>query len=189
MKCRMQISIKGIVQGVGFRPFIYNLAKKFDLSGYVLNNTSGVLIEVEGEKASIEKFIKNIKSQPPPQAAIFEMHRYSIKALGHKGFVIRESDNQEERFVPVSPEIATCNECLNELFEPTDRRYRYPFINCTNCGPRFTIVKDIPYDRKFTTMAKFTMCEECQKEYDDPGDRRFHAQPNACSVCGPDSLY
>ena len=185
MKCRMQISIKGIVQGVGFRPFIYNLAKKFDLSGYVLNNTSGVLIEVEGEKASIEKFIKNIKSQPPPQAAIFEMHSHSIKALGHKGFVIRESDNQEERSVPVSPEIATCNECLNELFEPTDRRYRYPFINCTNCGPRFTIVKDIPYDRKFTTMAKFTMCDECQKEYDDPGDRRFHAQPNACSVCGP----
>ena len=185
MKCRTQISIKGIVQGVGFRPFIYNLARKYELKGYVLNNTSGVNIEVEGESSVIDEFIQKVKTEPPPQAVIFEMHSQNIEPLGYEDFTIRKSDDQEEKFVPISPEIATCKDCLKELFDPSDHRYRYPFINCTNCGPRFTIVKDIPYDRKFTTMAPFIMCEKCQREYDDPGDRRFHAQPNACPECGP----
>jgi len=185
MKCRTQISIKGIVQGVGFRPFIYNLAKKYELKGYVLNNTSGVNIEVEGETSVIEEFIHKVKTEPPPQAVIFEINSQNIEPLGYEDFTIRKSDDRQEKFVPISPEIATCKDCLKELFDPSDHRYRYPFINCTNCGPRFTIVKDIPYDRKFTTMAPFIMCEKCQREYDDPGDRRFHAQPNACPKCGP----
>jgi len=185
MKSRTQIWITGIVQGVGFRPFIYNLAKKYELKGYVLNNTSGVNIEVEGESSIIDEFIQRVKSEPPPQAVIFEMHSQNTEPLGYEDFTIRKSDDQEEKFVPISPEIATCKDCLKELFDPSDHRYRYPFINCTNCGPRFTIIKDIPYDRKFTTMAPFIMCEKCQREYDDPGDRRFHAQPNACPKCGP----
>ena len=185
MKCRTQINIKGIVQGVGFRPFIYNLARKYELKGYVLNNTSGVNIEVEGESSAIDEFIQKVKSEPPPQAVIFEMHSQNIEPLGYEDFTIRKSADREEKFVPISPEIATCSDCLKELFDPSDHRYRYPFINCTNCGPRFTIVKDIPYDRKFTTMAPFIMCEKCQREYDDPSDRRFHAQPNACPECGP----
>jgi len=185
MKCRAQINIKGIVQGVGFRPFIYNLAKKYNLSGYVLNNTSGVSIEVEGERSVIKEFIDKVRSQPPPQAEIFEIRSQHVEPIGYNDFTIRESENHTERFVPISPELATCDECLKELFDQSDRRYRYPFINCTNCGPRFTIVKDIPYDRKFTTMSPFVMCEKCQREYDDPADRRFHAQPNACPKCGP----
>ncbi len=181
----LQINIKGIVQGVGFRPFIYNLAKKHNLLGYVLNNTSGVSIEVEGKRSSIDKFLKEIKCYAPPQAVIFEIRNNYIEPFGYKDFTIRDSEDHEGKFVPISPEIATCNDCLKELFEPSDRRYRYSFINCTNCGPRFTIVKDIPYDRKFTTMAPFIMCEKCQGEYDNPEDRRFHAQPNACPDCGP----
>jgi hydrogenase maturation protein HypF len=185
MKCRMQINIKGIVQGVGFRPFIYNLARKYNLLGYVLNNTTGVFIEVEGDRSAIKEFMNSVRTQPPPQAEIFEMQSQHVEPLGYQDFTIRESEEQEEKFVPISPELATCEDCLNELFDPFDRRYRYPFINCTNCGPRFTIVKDIPYDRKFTTMSVFPMCERCHSEYEDPADRRFHAQPNACPVCGP----
>ena len=185
MKSRTQIWITGIVQGVGFRPFIYNLAKKYKLKGYVLNDTSGVNIEVEGETSTIDEFIHKVKTEPPSQAVIFEIKSQNMEPFGYEEFTIRKSDDREEKFVPISPEIATCKDCLKELFDPSDQRYRYSFINCTNCGPRFTIVKDIPYDRKFTTMAPFIMCEMCQKEYDDPGDRRFHAQPNACPKCGP----
>jgi hydrogenase maturation protein HypF len=180
-----KIDVKGIVQGVGFRPFIYHLAKKYGLSGHVCNNTSGVSIEIEGQKSKIDEFIEKIKTAPPPQAVIFEIASYDIEPVGYDDFVIRPSDDHKEKFVPISPEIATCNHCLSELFDPSDRRYRYPFINCTNCGPRFTIVKDIPYDRESTTMAPFKMCRMCQKEYDDPDNRRFHAQPNACPECGP----
>ncbi|MFH2059870.1 MAG: carbamoyltransferase HypF [Pseudomonadota bacterium] len=185
MNCCMQIKIKGIVQGVGFRPFIFNLAKTHNLLGYVLNNTSGVSIEVEGKKASIETFIEQISAKHPVQAVIFSLKSEEIPFAGYSDFCIRQSDDQEEKFVPISPEIATCKDCLKEIADPEDRRYRYPFTNCTNCGPRFTIVKDIPYDRKFTTMAPFIMCERCQAEYDNPEDRRFHAQPNACPECGP----
>ncbi|RJQ53778.1 MAG: carbamoyltransferase HypF [Nitrospiraceae bacterium] len=185
MKHRMQITIKGIVQGVGFRPFIYNLARRLNLSGYVLNNTTGVSIEVEGEGPDIKEFLDSVKTQPPPQADIFEIKSDHADPIGYENFEIRESEDVEEKFVPISPELATCKECVSELFDPKDRRHRYPFINCTNCGPRFTIVKDIPYDRKFTTMSVFPMCEKCNAEYHDPADRRFHAQPNACPVCGP----
>ncbi|MBI5407873.1 MAG: carbamoyltransferase HypF [Nitrospirae bacterium] len=185
MKHRMQIIIKGIVQGVGFRPFIYNLARSFNLSGYVLNNTMGVSIEVEGEGSDISEFLESVKTQPPPQAEIFEIRSEHVDPIGDEAFEIRESEDVEEKFVPISPELATCKECVSELFDPQDRRHRYPFINCTNCGPRFTIVKDIPYDRKFTTMSVFPMCEKCNAEYHDPVNRRFHAQPNACPVCGP----
>ena len=185
MNVSLKVDVKGIVQGVGFRPFVYHLAKKCGLLGHVCNNTSGVSIEIEGQKSKIDEFIKKIKTAPPPQAIIFEIASYNIEPVGYDDFVIRPSDDHKEKFVPISPEIATCDHCLSELFDPIDLRYRYPFINCTNCGPRFTIVKDIPYDRKFTTMAAFKMCRLCQKEYDDPDNRRFHAQPNACPVCGP----
>ena len=181
----MQINIEGIVQGVGFRPFIYKLARGLNLSGYVLNNTTGVSIEVEGESSDLQEFIDTVKTQPPPQAEIFEIRSKHTNPVGYEDFEIRESEGLEEKFVPVSPELATCKECLSELFDLKDRRYRYPFINCTDCGPRFTIVKDIPYDRKFTTMSAFQMCEKCHSEYHDPVNRRFHAQPNACPVCGP----
>jgi hydrogenase maturation protein HypF len=176
----MKIDIRGIVQGVGFRPFVYNLARQYHLLGYVRNDASGVSIEVEGERARIEKFIAQIKTESPPLAVIFEIKSYDIEPCGYDDFIIRDSDDHKEKFVPISPEISTCSDCLAELFDPDDPRYRYPFINCTNCGPRFTIVKDIPYDRKYTTMERFTMCGMCQGEYNDPRDRRFHAQPNAC---------
>ena len=185
MKCGMKISIKGIVQGVGFRPFIYNLARSLNLSGYVLNNTTGVTIEAEGNRSDIQVFIDSIKKQHPPQAVIFEIQTKDTDLAGYEDFKIRESAGQEEKFVPISPELATCKECLSELFDSQGRRFRFPFINCTNCGPRFTIIKEIPYDRKFTTMSIFPMCNKCGSEYHDPSNRRFHAQPNACPVCGP----
>ena len=186
MKHGMKISVKGIVQGVGFRPFIYHLARSLNLSGYVRNDTTGVSIEAEGEQSDIQMFIESIKKNHPPRAEIFEIDsKKNTHLTGYRDFEIRESAGQEEKFIPISPELATCSECLAELFNPQDRRFRYPFINCTNCGPRFTIVKDIPYDRKLTTMSVFPMCGECDSEYHDPGNRRFHAQPNACPVCGP----
>ena len=185
MNCSMKIDIRGIVQGVGFRPFVYNLARQYGLFGFVRNDASGVSIEVEGEKSRIEKFVARIKTESPPLAALFKIKSYDIEPVGYDDFIIRDSDEHEEKFVPISPDISTCRDCLAELFDPTDRRYRYPFINCTNCGPRFTIVKDIPYDRKYTTMAPFKMCGMCQREYNNPRDRRFHAQPNACPKCGP----
>jgi hydrogenase maturation protein HypF len=185
MNRSIKIDIRGIVQGVGFRPFVYNLARQYRLFGYVRNDASGVSIEVEGEKSRIEKFITKIKTESPPLAAIFEIKSYDIEPVGYDNFIIRDSDDHKEKFVPISPDISTCSDCLAELFNPNDPRYRYPFINCTNCGPRFTIVKDIPYDRKYTTMAPFTMCRMCRGEYNDPRDRRFHAQPNACPECGP----
>jgi len=185
MNCCVKIDINGVVQGVGFRPFAYHLARRYGLLGYVSNETSGVSIQVEGEKSRIEEFIEKLKTEPPPRAVIFEIKHREIGPVGYTDFVIRKSNDQPKKFVPISPEIATCKDCLAELFDPDDPRYRYPFINCTNCGPRFTIVTDIPYDRKFTTMAPFVMCEMCQDEYDDPNHRRFHAQPNACPTCGP----
>jgi hydrogenase maturation protein HypF len=185
MNCRVQLAIRGIVQGVGFRPFIYNLAKSHNLSGWVLNDTTGVSIEVEGSRTDIEEFVNTVKTSPPAQAEIFEIKSEQTEPAGYKDFEIRKSEDVDEKFVPISPELATCEDCLSELFDPDDRRYRYPFINCTNCGPRFTIVKDIPYDRPFTTMSVFPMCDKCSAEYEYPADRRFHAQPNACPSCGP----
>jgi hydrogenase maturation protein HypF len=183
-KKRYRIKIKGRVQGVGFRPTVFRYAKKFNLSGFVCNTSEGILIEVEG-KGEIKNFINFIKENPPPKSKIEKIIIEEIGIKNETEFRIIESKKGEEKEVEISPDIATCNDCLNELFDKNDRRYLFPFINCTNCGPRFTIIKKIPYDRKNTTMDEFTMCEECRKEYEDPNTRRFHAQPNCCFICGP----
>jgi hydrogenase maturation protein HypF len=182
---RSEIKITGIVQGIGFRPFIFNLAKKHQVLGWVLNNEKGVFIDAESEDGNLERFIQDIPKLAPPLARIESFEVRHLEPLGYTAFEIKKSEETQEKFVLISPDVATCDQCLSELFSPQNFRHRYPFINCTLCGPRFTIIKDIPYDRHKTTMAPFTMCPICQKEYEDPSDRRFHAQPNACSVCGP----
>ncbi|MCJ7458690.1 MAG: carbamoyltransferase HypF [candidate division Zixibacteria bacterium] len=181
----VRIEIRGIVQGVGFRPFIYNLARKFGLKGYVLNDTDGVEIEAEGGKIDLDRFLSGIRRAAPSQSKIVEMKTLKIASQGFRDFTIRESKKKETRTVLVSPDLATCPDCLNELFNPEDRRFNYPFLNCTNCGPRLTIIQDTPYDREKTTMSAFKMCADCNQEYHNPQNRRFHAQPNACPVCGP----
>src|SRR3989339_1289801 len=182
---RMQISANGVVQGVGFRPYIYNLAAKLSLSGFVQNDSSGVFIDVEGCDSSVDEFLTCLAKSPPPHAIIEDIHYTTLPPKGYKDFIIEESAIKETNTTMICADISTCPDCLKELFDTMDRRYRYPFINCTNCGPRFTIVKDIPYDRKNTTMSDFRMCHDCSSEYHDPQNRRFHAQPNACPVCGP----
>jgi len=191
MKIRKNIIIKGIVQGVGFRPFIHKLVQNYNLSGWVLNSNQGVEIEVEGKTGEINSFVSDIKKKLPPLARIEKIEVNQLPLIGYKVFSIKKSIIKEENsFVLVSPDISICEDCLQELFDPHNRRFRYPFINCTNCGPRFTIIKDIPYDRKKTTMNNFKMCSLCQGEYDNIEDRRYHAQPNACADCGPQvSLY
>lgn len=179
-----KIRVYGIVQGVGFRPFVYRLAKRYALKGWVLNTSSSVEIEIEGEEESIERFIIDLQTKLPPIARIEKIEIEDSLPNNYHDFSIKES-KEDLGYQLISPDIAVCKDCLKELFDPKDRRYRYPFINCTNCGPRFTIIKDIPYDRKNTTMAKFKMCDDCEREYNDLLDRRFHAQPNACPVCGP----
>lgn len=181
----LYIELTGIVQGVGFRPFVYNLAIAHNLRGWVRNTSAGVQIEVEGSPAALDAFVRGLSAQAPPLARIETMKVTEKSPNGHESFVIEESLAQEGAYQLVSPDIATCPDCLRELFDPQDRRWRYPFINCTNCGPRFTIIEDIPYDRPKTTMRRFRMCAQCQAEYEDPSNRRFHAQPNACPNCGP----
>jgi hydrogenase maturation protein HypF len=182
---RRQIRVHGIVQGVGFRPFVYNLARKLGLSGYVLNSSAGVLIEVEGDSARVEFFLRELEQNPPPLAQIEDISAAPLDAVGDAAFSIRESVDQPGQVAPISPDVATCPDCLRDLQTPGNRRFGYPFTNCTNCGPRYTITRTIPYDRPLTTMACFPMCEQCLQEYQDPSDRRFHAQPNACPDCGP----
>jgi hydrogenase maturation protein HypF len=182
---RRQIRIRGVVQGVGFRPFVHDLARRLQLAGYVLNSSAGIVAEVEGSEAALDNFVQRVHAEAPPLARIEEMLVSEIDPLGEVEFVIRESQAQEGEFVLVSPDVATCPECYRDLTGPANRRYGYAFTNCTNCGPRYTIIKDIPYDRLNTTMAGFHMCAACQAEYDDPANRRFHAQPNACPQCGP----
>lgn len=181
----VHIHINGIVQGVGFRPFVYNLAEQYGVRGWVSNNASGVDMEIEGSQAVINDFIAAIKNQAPPLAVIDAIMVACREPCGYVGFSIRPSVDGNCKTALVSPDVATCPNCVGELLHSTDRRYRYPFINCTDCGPRFTIIQDIPYDRQATTMRRFTMCPACQAEYDNPANRRFHAQPNACPVCGP----
>ncbi|MFQ6040161.1 MAG: carbamoyltransferase HypF [Candidatus Poribacteria bacterium] len=185
MKARAKVFIKGIVQGVGFRPFIYNLAKAYSLNGWVLNSTEGVSIEIEGEGETVANFIAEIPKKAPPLAMIDSIDLEHLPPIGYDTFFIKHSGGDRGKYLKISPDVCTCADCLAELFDVQDRRYRYPFINCTNCGPRFTIIEDIPYDREKTTMRKFKMCPLCQAEYDDPSNRRFHAQPNACADCGP----
>ena len=181
----IHIHINGIVQGVGFRPFIFNLAEHFSLKGWVCNSASGVDIEVSGSRTVLDAFVSEISPSAPPLAQIDSIDVREIEYQDFEGFTILKSQDHSSDFIPVSPDVAICSQCREELFDPSDRRYRYPFINCTNCGPRFSIIKEIPYDRPKTTMAGFAMCADCRKEYDNPRDRRFHAQPVACPVCGP----
>ena len=180
-----KIGVSGVVQGVGFRPFVYRLAQDHNLKGWVRNTSGSVEIEVEGDGESLENFLIDLKAKAPPMARIERVEATFYPPDGYTEFQILKSLSQEREDQLVSPDIATCEDCKREIFCPTDRRFRYPFTNCTNCGPRFTIIEDIPYDRPRTTMHKFEMCPECQREYDDPLDRRFHAQPNACPKCGP----
>ncbi len=182
---RVLVKVRGIVQGVGFRPFIFQLAKRFGLSGWVRNQPDGVEIEVAGPTESVRDFIGSISSESPPLARIVTIETFDLPYRHLEGFEISSSQALASRSTLISPDVCTCADCLRELFDPRDRRSRYPFINCTNCGPRYTIIKDIPYDRDKTTMAHFKMCPECRREYNDPLDRRFHAQPNACWECGP----
>ncbi len=185
MQARKRISVAGIVQGVGFRPHVYRLAYRYGLNGYVRNTASGVVIEIQGSAATLRKFLESLEFEAPPLARITSLSIEEATCSDEVGFVILNSDAGADVDTLIAPDIATCADCLRELFDPTDRRYRYPFINCTNCGPRFTILRHIPYDRPNTSMAAFPMCRDCQAEYDDPLSRRFHAQPNACWKCGP----
>jgi len=181
----LALHITGVVQGVGFRPFVYNLALSMGLSGWVLNSSEGVFCVVEGAADVVDAFPLALRTQAPPMAVVDSIMAEEVAAEGFAGFEIRESESVEGGMTLVSPDIATCPECASELADPGDRRFGYPFINCTNCGPRFTIIEDVPYDRPATTMREFPMCPECAAEYGDPADRRFHAQPDACFVCGP----
>jgi len=179
------ISVRGIVQGVGFRPFVYGLAVEHNLKGWVYNTSEDVKIEVEGEAEAVKQFERELETEAPPLAHIEDITTEYHPTRGYENFEIRQSQAQEGKYQLISPDVATCQACLAELLNPEDRRYRYPFTNCTNCGPRFTIIEDMPYDRPKTTMRSFQMCPQCQAEYDNPLDRRFHAQPNACPKCGP----
>jgi hydrogenase maturation protein HypF len=182
---RWRVEVTGIVQGVGFRPFVYHLARSRGLVGLVRNHSGGVVIEVEGPGDALEDFLRQLRLHPPPLARIDTVRQEVCPARGEASFEIEASQAQAGGPVLIGPDIATCDDCLRELFDPADRRYLYPFLNCTNCGPRLTIIRSAPYDRERTTMVGFPMCPACRAEYDDPGDRRFHAQPTACPACGP----
>jgi hydrogenase maturation protein HypF len=181
---RVRLAIRGAVQGVGFRPFIFRLADEMGLKGWVINNAQGVFIEAEGESESLQGFLLRIDSEKPAISFIQSLeHRY-LDPVGFEKFEIRESADGEKSAL-IMPDIVACPECLREVFDSANRRFRYPFTNCTNCGPRFSIIEALPYDRPRTSMRIFEMCEQCAEEYHNPRDRRFHAQPNACPVCGP----
>lgn len=181
----LRIHVTGVVQGVGFRPFVYSLARRLELTGWVRNTSAGVDIEVDGPEPALEAFARAIVDEAPPLARIDDLKITSREPNGFNEFAIIHSEAIEGAFQPISADVCVCADCLREMYDPADRRHRYPFINCTNCGPRFTIIENIPYDRPFTTMAPFEMCAECATEYREPLDRRFHAQPVACPACGP----
>jgi hydrogenase maturation protein HypF len=184
-RVRARVRVEGIVQGVGFRPFVHHLAGSLGLAGTVGNDARGVIAEVEGTPDRVEAFVARLPQEAPAMAVIERVDTTPVPVRGDRGFAIVASDASGSRAVPVSPDIATCAACLADLWDPRDRRHRYPFTNCTDCGPRYTIVRDVPYDRPLTTMAGFAMCDDCAREYHDPGDRRFHAQPVCCPACGP----
>ena len=181
----LRLHVSGVVQGVGFRPFVYGLARRYDLTGWVRNSSSGVDIEIDGPAEALAAFSHALTAELPPLARIDRLETAARLPDGFTRFEIVASQAQPDAFQPISPDMAVCPDCLRELFDPADRRYRYPFINCTNCGPRYTIIRDIPYDRPLTTMAGFPLCPDCAADYGDPLDRRFHAQPVACPACGP----
>ncbi len=182
---RLRVAVFGAVQGVGFRPFVYRLATDLSLTGWVINSAQGVRIEVEGERAVLHRFMQRLRNELPPRAVVQSLEHSFLDSVGYTGFEIRQSDDVGEKSALILPDIAVCPDCLREMRDPTDRRYRYPFTNCTNCGPRFTIIEQLPYDRPNTSMRRFAMCDDCRREYEDPSNRRFHAQPIACPVCGP----
>ena len=182
---RVRLAVRGAVQGVGFRPFVYRIARERQLSGWCRNSPQGVLIEAEGPRAALEQFQAALEREHPPMASIHGLEVSWLDAVGHGSFAIVESDTGGAISALVMPDIALCESCRGELLDPANRRYRYPFINCTNCGPRFSIIDGLPYDRAQTSMRGFAMCPECRREYEDPGHRRFHAEPNACPSCGP----
>ena len=184
-RVRTRVRVEGIVQGVGFRPYVFGLATRLALAGFVGNDAQGVFLEIEGPEEAVAEFLRVLETEPPPLAVIERVSADAVPAMGEERFTIVESRTGGEAQALVSPDTATCGDCLAELFDPADRRYRYPFTNCTNCGPRFTIVRGVPYDRPLTTMAPFEMCAACAAEYHDPADRRFHAQPVCCPDCGP----
>lgn len=182
---RLRVAVRGAVQGVGFRPFVYRLAAELNLAGWVLNSSQGVFIEAEGHKPALDQFLLRLQAEKPPRAFIQSLEFSFLDAIGFESFEIRESSDTGAKTTLVLPDTAVCPDCLREIFDPTNRRYLYPFTNCTNCGPRFSIIESLPYDRSHTSMKRFAMCPECMCEYENPLDRRFHAQPNACPVCGP----
>ena len=182
---RYRLTVRGIVQGVGFRPFVYKLANRHELGGWVNNSLEGVIIEVEGTEAATNVFQRDLRNAAPPMADILEIAILEMPTTGEANFVIQASGPAGHTATWIAPDIGLCRDCLAEFSDSTDRRYHYPFINCTNCGPRYTIIENIPYDRPLTAMRNFRMCTVCQTEYDDPTSRRFHAQPNACPACGP----
>ena len=185
VRSRRRFTVSGTVQGVGFRPFVWSLATGHALGGSVRNTSGAVVVEVEGGSESLDRFARDLHRLAPPLARIDAISVTTIAARGETGFRILESIRVDGEYQPIAPDAATCDDCLRELFDPADRRYRYPFTNCTNCGPRYTIIEDLPYDRDLTTMREFVMCGPCAAEYADPSNRRFHAQPNACADCGP----
>jgi hydrogenase maturation protein HypF len=182
---RVRARVRGVVQGVGFRPAVHRLARRHGLGGFVLNDGEGVMIEAEGAAAELEAFLRAVQDEAPPLARVESLVAEPRAPTGERLFTVRASDRGGGASALVPPDVATCDDCLRELFDPADRRYRYPFVNCTNCGPRFTIVVGTPYDRPATTMAGFPLCADCRREYEDPADRRFHAEPIACPACGP----
>ena len=185
----LRVKVTGIVQGVGFRPFVYTIAIEHDLKGWVRNSSAGVEMVISGESHQINAFLLQLQNSPPPLARIDQINTEKYSEDAFTKFEIITSQPQAGAFVPISPDIAICSQCQSELFDQHNRRFRYPFINCTNCGPRFTIIQDIPYDRPKTTMAGFCMCDDCHQEYENPLNRRFHAQPIACPVCGPQMVF
>ncbi len=182
---RLKLTVRGAVQGVGFRPFVHHLATELGLTGWVNNSPQGVFIEVEGPRARLERFLLRLEAEKPVRSFIQSLEASWLDPVGYENFEIRASETGGDKTALVLPDIATCPDCLREIFDPQNRRYHYPFTNCTNCGPRFSIIESLPYDRANTSMKMFTMCPLCQTEYNDPRDRRFHAQPNACPICGP----
>ena len=182
---RLKLAVRGAVQGVGFRPFVFRLASELRLCGWVNNSSQGVFAEVEGQRSVLEQFLLRLENEKPPRSFIQSLEVSWLDAVDYKGFEIRESETDGDKTTLILPDLATCPDCLREIFDPGNRRYHYPFTNCTNCGPRFSIIEALPYDRVNTSMKAFTMCPQCQAEYDDPTNRRFHAQPNACPACGP----
>lgn len=187
-RSRRRFVVRGVVQGVGFRPFVYTTAAELALSGRVSNDSCGVVIETEGRTVDLAEFETRLRCSPPPLAVIESIERTEIAVRGGTGFHIADTTGGTGRTL-ASPDIALCPACAAELRDPADRRYRHPFVNCTDCGPRFTIIAALPYDRANTSMADFPMCERCAREYRDPADRRFHAQPIACPDCGPSLFY